>query len=286
MSNSGTIILIPTSGLANRLRIMAAAIKLSREGGKKLIIYWDTNFELNARFGDLFEFPANILVQPIPLKYKFWINMTRFSSKLFGFEKWYLSLFKFDFIFLDRMATDVWHNRLNLQNEVDKAQHIFICSCQEVKYYDVADYQLFKPVAAIQKKIDNLVHQFKPSIIGIHIRSTDHTTSMENSPFYLFENKIEEELNVNPEASFFLATDNKEYQNKLLKKFGREKIAFHKKEFRRDVDEGIKDAVVDLFCLSKTSKIYGSYFSSFSEVAGRIGQVPVHVLKKETAHAN
>jgi hypothetical protein len=281
MNESGLITLIPTSGLGNRIRIMATSIKLAREGNKKLRIYWNRNLELNAPFDKLFEYPLNISVKPIPVKFKIWIVMRRFSSKLFGFENWYLSLFKFDFIFLDRMVTDVLHNRVNLQKEVNKAKKILICSCEEVNYCDLPDYRLFKPVVAIQKEIDSQVLQFKPSTIGIHIRATDHITSIKNSPFYLFENKMREELRINPEVTFFVATDNEDYQNRLLQKFGSEKILFHKKVFRRDVTEGITDAVVDLFCLSKTSKIYGSYYSSFSYVAGRIGLIPVQVLKLE-----
>jgi hypothetical protein len=281
MDESGIITLIPTSGLGNRLRIMATSIKLAREGNKKLKIYWNRNPELNARFDELFEYPLHISVKPIPLQYKTWIEMRRFSSKLFGFENWYLSLFKFDFVFLDRMVTDFLQNRLNLQKEVNSANHVLICSYEEVNYYDLPDYQLFKPVVAIQKEIDSQVLQFKPSIIGIHIRATDHTTSIKNSPFYLFENKIREELKINPEATFFLATDNEDYQNQLLQTFGSERILFHKKVFRRDISQGIKDAVVDLFCLSKTSKIYGSYYSSFSYVAGRIGRIPVDILRIE-----
>lgn len=286
MNESGTITLIPTSGLGNRLRIMATSMKLAREGNKKLQIYWNRNSELNAKFDKLFEYPLHISVKPIPARYKIWIEMRRFSSKLFGFEKWYLRLFRFDFIFFDRMAIDVLNKRLNLQNAVDKAKKIFICSCEEVNYFDLLDYHVFKPVVTIQKEIDKIVLQFKPTIIGIHIRSTDHATSIKNSPFQLFIKKIEEELSTNSDATFFLATDNEYYQNELLQKFGTHKIFFYKKVFRRDVDQGIKDAVVDLFCLSKTSKIYGSYFSSFSYVAGRIGQIPVDVIKIETSDRN
>lgn len=278
-NESGTITLIPTSGLGNRLRIIATTIKLAREGNKKLQIYWDRNLELNAQFDMLFEYPLNISIKPIPIKYKIWIKMIPYSSKLFGLQNWYLRLFKYDFVFLDRMVKDVLHNKLNLQKEVNQAKKTFICSCEEVNYCDISDYQVFKPVATIREKIDKLALRFNTSTIGIHIRSTDHITSLKKSPFYLFENKIDEEIRINPEANFFLATDNEEYQNRLVQKFGNDKILFHTKEFRRDTTKGITDAVVDMFCLSRTSKIYGSYYSSFSYVAGRIGQAPVHILK-------
>jgi hypothetical protein len=43
----------------------------------------------------------------------------------------------------------------------------------------------------------------------------------------------------------------------------------------------MQESVVDLFCLSRMSKIYGSYWSSFSEVAAEIGNVDLIVLKSE-----
>ena len=91
---------------------------------------------------------------------------------------------------------------------------------------------------------------------------------------------MEEAIISNPEMIFFVSTDNESYQNILVNKFGIQRIIFHEKEFSRNKTEGIKDAVIDLFCLSKTSKIYGSYFSSFSYVAARIGNIPNEVLKK------
>jgi hypothetical protein len=279
MNERGKIILIPTSGLANRLRITVLAMRLAKETGKELIIYWYKNLELQAEFKDLFVDFASIRVRNLPLKYKIWMKMRPVSSKLFGIEKWYLKLFNFDFVFLDNMAEDVWKNRLNLPEKVGKSKNVFICSCQEINHFNLMDYQLFEPVSIIQNKINTVAERFTSNTIGVHIRSTDNVHSIKNSPFHLFQEKIEEEILINPDVNFFLATDNEGYQNQLLLKFGRDKILFYKKEFSREKVQGIKDAVVDLFCLSKTSKIYGSYFSSFSEVAGRIGQIPVEVLK-------
>jgi hypothetical protein len=281
MNKNGKIVLIPTSGLANRIRILATAIKLADESGKNLLVYWESDNGLRAEFKDLFKSFKGVEVQKIPLRYKLWLLMARYSSKIFGLDNLYLRLFNFGFIFRDSMATLVWHNKINIQKEVNKAEKVFICSCQEINYFNLDDYHFFKPQPYIQKKIDQITANFKQEVIGIHIRSTDNTESIKNSPFELFIKKIEEELKSNPFVSFFLATDNENYQNLVLEKFGRDKIIFQAKEFRRDATDGIIDAVVDLYCLSKTSKIYGSYFSSFSTVAGRIGQIPVQVLTEK-----
>jgi hypothetical protein len=148
---------------------------------------------------------------------------------LFGLENWYLSLFKFDFIFLDNMVNDVLQNRLDLQKEVSKAKKTFICSYEEVNYFDLSDYQIFKPVAHIQKTIEDMALQFTSSTIGIHIRATDHVASIKNSPFFLFENKIDEELRINPEVTFLLRRTTKIIGTGCCKSLARKKFYFIQK---------------------------------------------------------
>lgn len=282
MQATGTITAIPISGLANRLRVLATSIKLARESNKQLCIYWQPSKYLNAEFQQLFEIPETIAITTAPFRYLLWLRARSFTGKLTKIFMWYLRLFQFDFIFLDNMAEQVWHNKIDLQKEVDQSKDVFICSCQELNYFDLEDYKLFIPKLELLNIIEEISNQFSPYTIGIHIRSTDNQWSKKNSPFGLFVEKIKQEISANPRVSFFVATDNEEYQKALIQDFGTEKIICYQKEFRRDVTKGIKDAVVDLFCLSKTAKIYGSYFSSFSYVAGRIGQIPVDILKTKS----
>ena len=258
---------------------MAVAIKLARESGKKLTFTGTAMRNCMHNLQIYLNRLEGIDIKKIPFKYKAWIKMSPYSAKLFGLDRWYLNRFQYDFVFLDNMAEKVWHNKLKLQQEVDKAKDVLICSCQELNYFDLEDYRLFVPKAALQQRIDQVCERITGNTIGVHIRGTDHEASKKHSPFGLFITQMEEEIDRNPAVTFFLSTDEEKYQEKLLGKFGEHRILYHKKVFGRHVTEGVRDAVVDLFCLSKTSKIYGSYFSSFSEVAGRIGQIPVQVLK-------
>ena len=280
MYKKGTIIVIPKSGLSNRLRVMATSIKLARETNKELYIYWDSNQYLNAAYKDLFKIPTGIFIGEPPVKYKLWLMIKSISPKLNPIAKFYLKFFNFDFKFFDNMAPLIWHNKLDLEKEVCRSKKVFMATCQELNYCDLEDYKLFVPTAELQNEIDAEIQRFSKNTIGIHIRSTDNEEAKKKSPFPIFSDKIEEEIKLNNKATFFISTDNEEYQKNLLEKFGDTRIFFHKKEFRRDVAKGVKDAVIDIFCLSKTAKIYGSYFSSFSYVAGRIGDVEVDVLKK------
>ncbi len=281
MQETGKIILIPTSGLANRLRIIASTIKLGKESGKNIIVYWDRNDCLCADFYELFEDISSISIMKIPLKYKVWIKMTQYSSRLGGFDKWYLRLFNFDFIFLDSMAKQVWHNKMNLPEEVKKAQKILICSGQEINYFELDDYKLFVPKNSLGKRIEDIARKFAVHTIGIHIRGTDNKESNRYSPLAVFIKKMKDEIGANSIVTFFVATDEEGYQEILLKEFGSKRIFFQDKVFGRNIIEGINGAVIDLFCLSRTSKIYGSYFSSYSQIAARIGNVPLEILKED-----
>ena len=280
LQETGSIKVIPLSGLGNRLRVMATAIKLARKSNKRLYIYWQPNKYLNADFVDLFELPENIQISRLPLQYKIWLRTSSLSPLFKKLARGYLRLFNFDFIFLDSMASQVWHNKLDLEKKVIESKDVFICGCQELNYFDPEDYNLFIPRKELLQKVREISNRFSPNTHGIHIRSTDNHHSKEKSPFLLFVKVIEDQLKKEPGSNFFLATDNEDYQNRLVEIFGREKILFNHKDFRRDVTEGIKDAVIDLYCLSKTAKIYGSYFSSFSYIGGRIGNVPVEIVKE------
>jgi len=281
LNNQGRIIVIPLSGLANRLRVIATAVKLARVSNKQLNIYWDNTKGLNAVYGDLFEPIESITIKKPPFKYKLWLSMRSTSLRLKKLSGLYLKLFKFDFVFSDDMAILVWHNKLNLEERIIESKNVFMATCQELNYVDLQDYQLFVPKTELLQKINSISKDFACNTIGIHIRSTDHEVSMKNSPFRIFVKKMEEQIVFDPTVRFFLSTDNFIYQEKILQKFGPERILFHRKEFSRDKTEGIKDAVIDLFCLSRTSKIYGSYFSSFSYIPGRIGNIPVEQLAVE-----
>lgn len=277
--DNGTIVAVPTQGLSNRLRVIATASKLARMSNKNLTVYWEVNKGLNASYKDLFEAPDKIVITKPPLKYQVWLTIAllRFRS----LTKALPGLFRFDFVYLDTMVQQVRNGKIDLQQEVDKSKKAFFCSCQEFQYFDAVDYTIFIPKHTLQESINALSRQFNAHTIGVHIRSTDNEWSKKNSPFQLFVEKIEKEIQLNEDVNFFVSTDNETYQNELLKRFGENKILIHKKEFRRDTKKGIEDAVIDIFCLSKTTRIYGSYWSSFSDVAGRIGNIPITVLTND-----
>lgn len=66
----------------------------------------------------------------------------------------------------------------------------------------------------------------------------------------------------------------------LKKRFG-ESIITYNAELSRASENGMKDALIELLVLSKTKKIFGSWWSSYSEMAAKIGNIDLEILKKE-----
>ena len=50
-------------------------------------------------------------------------------------------------------------------------------------------------------------------------------------------------------------------------------------ELRRNTLDGMQAAVIDLFCLANTNRIYGSYWSSFSEIAAQIKKAELVIVQ-------
>ena len=109
--------------------------------------------------------------------------------------------------------------------------------------------------------------------IGLHIRRTDHSTSIEYSTLDIFTKIIQEELLKDGNANFFVCSDTHETLKDLKLKFGDKILSNEIESYDRNNKNAISDALIDLYCLAATRKIYGSYFSSFSQVAADIGSV-------------
>ncbi len=141
-------------------------------------------------------------------------------------------------------------------------------------------YHNFKPVDSLQLRIDSLTRGFGKRTVGIHIRRTDNNESIEISKTDLFVEAIWELLAKDPNYTFYLSTDDIDTEEYFKKLFGERIIVNENKNLARDTEKGIQDALVDLYTLSKTDKILGSWWSSFSFIASELGQVPLQIIGK------
>jgi hypothetical protein len=111
--------------------------------------------------------------------------------------------------------------------------------------------------------------------VGVHIRRTDNTISIAESPLSAFELAMSRL----PNGFFYVASDDNEVVQQLMKVFSN-RIYCHETLRKRDCIEGIEEAVVSLYTLAFCSQILGSYGSTFSRIAAKIGSKECHIIRK------
>ena len=278
------IIVRLTAGLCNRMRVINSCLILAKKNKVTSIsIIWEKNNYLNADFNDLFypidqlKFVDNIYI----FNYTLIKNKKLFSSlnKISKLKYMFLSLFYSSYKFYD----DKNIHKLRFREQYwDKGHKKSVFdTCEDFFQYSSSlnFYSLFKPKDNLAKSIISIRNIFSINTIGLHVRRTDHLLSHSFSTINLFFDEIEKYIRKSPDTTFYLATDDPKIQKELYSRYGSIIISNINKDYSRDSIEGIKDAVIDLFLLSNTRLIFGSYYSSFSDVASWIKNTPMKVIK-------
>lgn len=91
----------------------------------------------------------------------------------------------------------------------------------------------------IGKKVDAITGLFSERTIGMHIRRTDHTEAIRNSPIEAFTNRMNDELKLRPATKFYVATDDQDVKQALLAQYPNNVIS-PSWELRRDTSKGCK----------------------------------------------
>ena len=262
------ILIEPLAGLANRMRALDSAIALSKFLGQSLFVEWQSNKDLNCKFSDIFK--------PI---IHFKLNESKIRSfqkgKLFKIYYGLIRAKKFDISF--NSVTSKRIDNKEMLEKLGNVKSIYIATYfrffeSEVPFSD------FVPIDRLQETIDNVTKHYTPATIGVHIRRGDHKTAIEESPIGLFIDRINAEIKRNDKSHFFLSTDSAKVEQELKAKYGDKVITYQDKSLDRNSTKGVQDALVDLYSLSKTKKIFGSFHSSFSETAAQIGKIKLEII--------
>ena len=262
---------IPVGGLANRMRSIHSAISLCEND--KMQIYWFKDQGLNCRFEHIFK--------PIPLPYVTLKEASIWDKALFDrprkknlhIPRLYQKLC-FDACLYEQETQEGY---LDFQQWKKKHRSVYLASYNQFFQPTQHLKNLFIPIESIQERINHICSEYIKQVIGIHIRRGDHDIAIQKSPIELFIAEMEQEIEKEPLTNFFLATDSEKEKAILTKRFGN-RIITSKDAANRNTTEGIQQAVVDLYALSRTNKILGSFYSSFSEIAAQIGSCGLNIL--------
>lgn len=272
------ITFVPVGGLANRMRAINAAIELARDVQDELRIIWYKDWGLNCRFDQLFlpiDAPGVTLKEAAPMDL---ISLDRPRKKNLYVPRLFHRICFDDAIYEDEV-TQRYFKQFDFR-EWSRGRNVYLASCIYFYGKEENPYSGFVPLPVLQDQIERVATAFDEHTIGIHIRRTDHTEAVSGSPTDLFIERMQAEIEKENQTKFYLATDSEEDKESLRKVFG-ERIITSPREADRGSLQGMEDALIELYTLSKASRIIGSFRSTYSEAAALIGKIPCEVMIKQ-----
>ena len=313
---ANTIIL--EGGLGNRMRVAAATYAMAKYAGIPMRVLWTSQWGMRCRFEELFKAPADPADRSAEAL--FCISDTssflfaRPTLKNLHLPRLLQRLCYRHIIY----APQIWY--LN-KDGFDYENWFWQGGTLMTAYRDFCPWTsddlrtLFQPNDEVQRLIDERTADFTPNTIGVHIRRTDHQQAIDESPLELFFEAIDKELEASPltlpvregantfdngktdacsehstpsltgrvrggSSSIYLATDDESTKAAMRKRYGSRVIMSDAKATRESTD-GIRDALVEMYALSRTSHIFGSAGSTFSPIAACLGDIPITILQRD-----
>jgi len=256
----------PQSGLANRLRALDSAVALAEKLDSPLRVLWVRTPELNARYSDLFESdPRYPVTEEVSLirdngRAQYWLKkMPFFRSSPTGATC------------LDHTAVVARVRSGQPFQELADSLPLYIETNWRF-FRGPQPYHWLRPHGTLMQAVQQVTSRFSANTIGVHIRRGDNRKSIQHSPLEVFRDEMQRAVDADAGTAFFLSTDSDKVRRELVSLFGK-RMHTRRPALSRLSRNGMRDALVDLLCLSRTSRIIGSYWSSFSEVAADIGGV-------------
>jgi len=269
------LMLVPEGGLSNRIYAITSAIGFAKKHNLLLTVFWFKGWEMGAEFHDLFALSPT--VENVEIKDANFVDFFKYAKPKksnFFLPTLYQKL-KFDAVYFwhkAHVSVEEWYN-LNA-----RANKFYLFHCQNF-YGDCEFLKSLSPVNLIQKKINEQLSLLSPDTIGIHIRRADLIAAITQSPLSVFIEKIQQEIDANPEINFYVASDSQEEKERLTAIFGH-RIITVENNLKRNTKNGIVDALIELYTLASTKKIYGSFQSTYSTLASEIKGIPLEIMEK------
>ena len=247
---------------------MASGVSIAKRLDCPIVVYWNEHHECFAKFSDLFQ---PILVEGVSIRP---YSGSDFYLALNRKRNLYLPGIIRSFIFdkqispsksLDDREIEKLHGRIYIISGG------FVADCFSLT-------ELFVPTQEILDQINGLSSQFSEHVLGIHIRRTDNKWSIQKNEIDDYLKFMDQQIDTYSDLKFYLATDSMDVKQLMINRYGN-RIVFNQALLERNSIQGMKDAVVDLWCLSLTKEIIGSYYSSYSETAAELGNIKLKILE-------
>lgn len=271
----------PDAGLGNRMYGILSALYYQKKYGINIKLVWEINMGCGIKMDELFEKNDSLAVNTI---YRYPISEGKIFRSAWGKlvharqmkNRNYFSSAEIDRIFQEGGEEEIL-KIFEQRKKILFRGNTYFTSLDNIS--NIADE--LKPSKEIANRVEEIFQPYaNKRIIGIHIRRTDNEVCILHSPTELFVAKMKEYVEEDSNTVFFLATDDETIREEL----GREYQLIERRPFSTNVERksamGMKDALVDMLCLSKCQAIVGSYASTFSKMAALIGKIDCEMIYK------
>ena len=263
--------LVPQGGLCNRLRVLLSALQARTEGAGSITVEWERNAECKAWFEDLFV-PIDMGNFRVVHR-RWWARpITRRNLWLPAFVRLFLGYRVQHANYVPATPADFL--RLATSN-----RRVYLSTCSTLCRYTPDCLARLQPRPELMQRIERIKARFTRNTVGVHIRRTDNAVSMSRSTPEGFRRAMDREIKRDFKVRFFLATDDEALKATLVQEYP-DRIITQRTQVRRDTLDGMREAVVDLWCLAATQRIIGSYWSSFTDTAAELRQIPLEIVQE------
>lgn len=274
------MIFVPAGGLANRIRATLSAIALAEQTGIELRVIWFRDWALHAAFRDLFvprRLPGKVCI--VEASASDLLVFDRPRQKNFHVPALFQKLL-FRSCLYEHQIDALRTQGFDFEGWVKKEGNVYMASYLPFYTYpDALLHEVFRPIPQVETVIGKRTAVFSDYTVGVHIRRTDNALSIKHSPLELFFNCLDKEQAAHPDLCIYLATDSEEVKQTMRARYG-ERIVCAESKADRSTTEGIREGIADLWTLARTCKIYGSFHSSFSELAAELGDIPLQIVTR------
>jgi hypothetical protein len=256
-------------GLGNRIRAIGSAAAIADATGRELVIVWQPDHHCECRFSDLYDYNGLVIEQSFTDK-------AQHKMAVYNYMEIEKGASKDKEIIIDKKKDLYLRAAYTFNSPLShwEAENKFIKQLKPTSEIEtmVSSYDLTNAIAAHVRmeagagldnntydKVDNWTQEGHDQL---HFWR-------EKSHYSHFIKRIDQLFKEDPSLKLFLATDLPENYKAFEDYYG-DKLIFLKREVYDRSKEQIKYGLADAILLSKSQKLLGSTWSSFSELAMRM----------------
>lgn len=159
-------------------------------------------------------------------------------------------------------------NNVVFVNEVNEEINYKGCSSKEGVEFNYNDLILNKEM---KRELDDRLSKLGNEYISTHIRRTDHIELSKSNNRFTTDDEFIDFFNKELNSKIFIATDNRETQQKFLELFKDRVVIFNEiKDVNTLRKTSLREAILDIYTCINSSKFKGSGYSSFSDLINKI----------------